>query len=601
MGFLSSLLPTVVGLGVGAMTGNPMLGAAAAGGLGYARTGSLGKGLMAGLAGYGGANLGQALASQGMQDAAIQAGIQQQAAENAGFRSVQDLSQPVFQPSFEPAAPHVAPDTAAMTENLGKYMKEYEALNKVPTGMAGLESAGRGLSSLGTTRGWSDLASNLGGAGGTAKTAMMALSPALTQAPEMPGQSVGDSDKGQRYAYNPNTATPMPTPDVPGYGNLGQDFGRQQRYFTPSYTKISDEEAKRRYGFAGGGPVEEMSISAALGRNTGYPQANIRRGAYATPWQTPISRNMLTGAADVGVNPISGEMNFADGGMTKMPGYYDMIESPVGGEAAAPSSSSSPSGQGVSSGLAGLGLGMMSIADSVPGLSTGVLGALGAAIADSQAASMSNANAALSAMSSVPGITTVSDENGNVFGISSPESIAAADTAIAADAAAAAAAAAEGSSGAVSGAAGVGGVSGGDGGTSGGTTGGTTGGTDGGVGGGVGGGDGEAAGGLLRRKYATGGLSSLGSYSDGGRLLRGPGDGVSDSIPAVIGRKQPARLADGEFVVPARIVSELGNGSTEAGARKLYAMMDRVQKARGKTVGKNKVARNTRADKYLPA
>jgi hypothetical protein len=93
----------------------------------------------------------------------------------------------------------------------------------------------------------------------------------------------------------------------------------------------------------------------------------------------------------------------------------------------------------------------------------------------------------------------------------------------------------------------------------------------------------------------------LGDYSDGGRLLKGPGDGVSDSIPAVIGQRQPARLADGEFVVPARIVSELGNGSTEAGARKLYAMMDRVQKARNKTVGKGKVAANTKSEKYLPA
>ncbi len=98
-----------------------------------------------------------------------------------------------------------------------------------------------------------------------------------------------------------------------------------------------------------------------------------------------------------------------------------------------------------------------------------------------------------------------------------------------------------------------------------------------------------------------GGISDLGGYSDGGRLLRGPGDGVSDSIPAVIGGKQPARLADGEFVVPARIVSELGNGSTDAGARKLYAMMDRIQKARGATTGKGKVAKNTRADKHLPA
>jgi hypothetical protein len=101
---------------------------------------------------------------------------------------------------------------------------------------------------------------------------------------------------------------------------------------------------------------------------------------------------------------------------------------------------------------------------------------------------------------------------------------------------------------------------------------------------------------------ASGGImGNLGGYSDGGRLLRGPGDGVSDSIPAVIGKRQPARLADGEFVIPARIVSELGNGSTEAGARKLYAMMERIQNTRKKSIGKKKVAVNSRADKHLPA
>jgi hypothetical protein len=99
--------------------------------------------------------------------------------------------------------------------------------------------------------------------------------------------------------------------------------------------------------------------------------------------------------------------------------------------------------------------------------------------------------------------------------------------------------------------------------------------------------------------FAAGG--HLGDYSDGGRLLKGPGDGVSDDIPATIANKQPARLADGEFVIPARIVSELGNGSTDAGARKLYAMMDRVQKARRKTTGKSRVAANTKSEKYLPA
>ncbi len=100
---------------------------------------------------------------------------------------------------------------------------------------------------------------------------------------------------------------------------------------------------------------------------------------------------------------------------------------------------------------------------------------------------------------------------------------------------------------------------------------------------------------------AAGGISHLGDYSDGGRLLKGPGDGVSDSIPATIADKRPARLADGEFVVPARIVSELGNGSTDAGARKLYAMMDRIQRARTKTTGKDRVAVDSRAEKALPA
>ena len=99
--------------------------------------------------------------------------------------------------------------------------------------------------------------------------------------------------------------------------------------------------------------------------------------------------------------------------------------------------------------------------------------------------------------------------------------------------------------------------------------------------------------------YAMGG--QLGGYSDGGQLLRGPGDGVSDDIPAQIGQRQPARLADGEFVIPARIVSELGNGSTDAGAKRLYAMMERIQANRSKTVGKDKVAVDSKARKHLPA
>ena len=97
---------------------------------------------------------------------------------------------------------------------------------------------------------------------------------------------------------------------------------------------------------------------------------------------------------------------------------------------------------------------------------------------------------------------------------------------------------------------------------------------------------------------ASGGISSLGGYSDGGRMLKGPGDGMSDSIPGVIAGRQPARLADGEFVVPADVVSHLGNGSTDAGAKRLYGMMDKVRKAR---TGKKKQAPAVKADKYMPA
>jgi len=97
---------------------------------------------------------------------------------------------------------------------------------------------------------------------------------------------------------------------------------------------------------------------------------------------------------------------------------------------------------------------------------------------------------------------------------------------------------------------------------------------------------------------AGGGLANLGGYSDGGRLLKGPGDGMSDNIPAQIGHKQPARLADGEFVVPADVVSHLGNGSTDAGAKRLYSMMDKVRQAR---TGKKKQAPAVNTQRMMPA
>ena len=107
-----------------------------------------------------------------------------------------------------------------------------------------------------------------------------------------------------------------------------------------------------------------------------------------------------------------------------------------------------------------------------------------------------------------------------------------------------------------------------------------------------GGGDVEAASGGIMH-------SSLGGYAAGGnpRLLKGPGDGMSDNIPATINGRQPARLADGEFVIPADVVSHLGNGSTEAGAKQLHAMMNKVRKAR---TGNPKQGKNIKPQKYMP-
>lgn len=171
--------------------------------------------------------------------------------------------------------------------------------------------------------------------------------------------------------------------------------------------------------YAAGGAIEQMSNANAVGMNTGYPQSDITGHAYSTPWQTPISQNVVQGTADTGVNRMSGQMLAEGGGISGLMNY-------AGG----------------------------------------------------------------------------------------------------------------------------------------------------------------------------GGISSLGKYSDGGRMLKGPGDGMSDSIPATISGKQPARLADGEFVVPADVVSHLGNGSTDAGARQLYKMMDKVRTAR---TGRKAQGRQINPKRYMPA
>ena len=106
------------------------------------------------------------------------------------------------------------------------------------------------------------------------------------------------------------------------------------------------------------------------------------------------------------------------------------------------------------------------------------------------------------------------------------------------------------------------------------------------------------AGGSIKA-YAAGGLGSLRQeYAAGGKYLKGPGDGMSDDIKANIEGRQEARLADGEFVIPADVVSHLGNGSSNAGAKKLHQMMARIRQAR---TGKTRQAPAVKPDKFLPA
>tara|TARA_Y100001937_G_scaffold67363_1_gene92118 strand:+ start:29 stop:1285 length:1257 start_codon:yes stop_codon:yes gene_type:complete len=86
-----------------------------------------------------------------------------------------------------------------------------------------------------------------------------------------------------------------------------------------------------------------------------------------------------------------------------------------------------------------------------------------------------------------------------------------------------------------------------------------------------------------RLNRRDGGIVNLNTGGSPSRFLRGAGDGVSDSIPATVNQgERPAALSDGEYVIDARGVAEIGNGSSEAGARKLTEMMNRIHAARRK-------------------
>jgi hypothetical protein len=397
----------------------------------------------------------------------------------------------------EAATNFMGPPTEQTMTNLAQQQAAYASPNA--TIMDRFGTMGEGIKTLGKEGGFSNLYGNLGGSpmsliSKVGSAAAPAASEAMKQKP--PEEEKPNTDMGQRYAYSPGYANPMP-----GANPMGQE----QTYMNPSYRPIDNAEAKKIYGYADGGATADP---AAPPVPTSYTAAQP-----STPIGMPAPAFSIPD-----VNSME-DLLYAPESQGLVNAYLNRPE-PID----------------VQSQYSDYLLKTLN-APSMVVPNSGVRAAASSATTNADAEFIFDANT----QRYVKNPAYQDPEAGKKkkkagIGFKSP----------------------------------LGSV------------------------GGLGGG--RAAGGSISDADYN-----LGGYSDGGRLLRGPGDGVSDSIPAMIGKKQPARLADGEFVVPARIVSELGNGSTEAGARKLYAMMDRIQKARGKTVGKGKVAKNSRSEKYLPA
>ena len=614
-GFLSSILPMVAGFALGPAGFGLMSSAMAGitvGGISALTSGSLSKGLMAGLGAYGGSELGVGFsnagtgalssgANAGMPPAAAAESIVPRAAMPAasdisadmiargaaeGARGGADLITSGMQ--VPPASlagqgvvtttPTIAPAELAMqagpsTGDFARFDRAYSP----GLGASQMDRLGAGFTAAGNAPG-AFLKANAFpiGAAGISLLAGMEPEGGGEGPPQHPGMI-------RPYTYT-RTKNKAAFQDVAGEPMSS----RERQYFSDAYAAGTPYKAPGEEYMAAGGPVEAMSNANAIGANTGYPQSDIRTGAYSNPFQQPMSQNVVTGAQDAAVEPYTGQMAFADGG--SVGGYIynprtslyerDTADSiyeneSIGGysydprtgtytKSALKTKTPMPTVGDFSSGFSGSGGGSDNYYNPNPGPSTysnpyaanSLTGGLVPSLIGMQEPAFNvpvenmGTYANINAMPNLDAVMSMhpgtQDSTANDGGGGSDVGIGGSD------------------------------ISGQSEGT-----------------------PAIANGGLLA--LAQGGVSNLGSYSDGGRLLRGPGDGVSDSIPAMIGQKQQARLADGEFVVPARIVSELGNGSTEAGARQLYAMMDRVQKARKKSIGKDKVATNSRAAKLLPA
>ena len=568
---LKSFLPTVIGAGL-AMTG---IGAPLAAGLvgaGYGvATGSLQKGLMAGLGAYGGAGLTGSLMGAAATPAAAAANPQLAAAAPTTMppvtaamtgNQVQALQTAGGPSGNLLAAGNLNPQTANLLYNTPISPTVSQAASQVApktfmeTAASNWDKAATGAKNI-YSGGW-DTASKF--LGENKMNIGTALAPVLTDAltPSPSKEAPREKAYIRPYEYDPGaTNASANVSNVPFAGSS------EQIHFNPVFTAKTPYEAPGPeyaakggiVGMAVGGQVERDAVLESVGMNAKYPMAEINMPMYSSPGiARPMADEVVNPAGDVGVDEFTGAPRMANGGIAK----YSM-----GGSASAlmvdpkqvtsmlsTSGSSSGGNPNASYSFNPQTQEFTELTRPTPNYGNGLIGRL---------------IQSMQGYDTLPAALTQGNrmETGGPLGLLLRTAHAYARQQQPAT-------------------------------TS------------------------RVTGGIAapyipsqqpqpqpqQQNMANGGIagdSHLGGYSDGGRLLKGPGDGVSDSIPASIGNRQPARLADGEFVVPARIVSELGNGSTEAGARKLYAMMDRVQKGRKKTVGKGKVAVNSRADKHLPA
>jgi hypothetical protein len=486
-GFLSSVLPMVAGVAASAFLGPEML-PLIAGGVGladYAMTGSITKGLMAGLSAYGAGGIGEGLAAAG--DTALASAGEDSIGQIAGAGGAGTTANPEEIQQIVQNQPSAFSNMGTGLSAVAQAPGQFLANNATNIAMAGAPLL---MDTLGSNRSTVPTAT---ASGSTNPFGLKTLSPNFQGTfPNQPNPAyVAQYPNYKLQPYKPGVPN-QPYPSTSGY--------------MPTINAADG-------GLMQSGPAQVNFMGSDM-----YPQSQQQRSYYATPTQMPTSAQATASLYEPKTNPLTGEptQNMREGG--SVPSYNG--DSPYGSVVGIEDATQE---------LQGL-FGHRPIM-STPTPSIGIV-----QDTDPNTRNLSPYEAALYRVkqkASAAGLgknAVVLPAASTTYGKISPDSTP--DT------------------------------------------------TD------------MASGGIT-------GAPSLGSYAAGGnpRLLKGPGDGMSDSIPANIGGKQPARLADGEFVVPADVVSHLGNGSTDAGAKKLYAMMDNIRRAR---TGRKKQAPEVKADKYLP-